>query len=247
MNLKHIYKDPALIAIAGGALGLLLRSRLYRLGFDDKGILPASHPLHIACLVLAVAMAVYLALAVQKLPETAPDRSSLRLLPGVAAGVLLLGHAFLLWQESAAPLNLLRCGLTAAAGLAMALSVLPQGKNRNVSTLCHGIVCAALAFDMLGRYQTWSGNPQLPDYALHVPAGVALSLCAYQTLAMHTGLSRAGFRKFWGLLALFLCICCLSGPEHWAFYLSGALWAAVCLLTTVPQEEETGEESDVSA
>ena len=69
MNLNNLKKDPALAAAAGGVLGLLLRSALYRSGFDDRGILSASHPMHLVCLALTAAMALYLAFQARKLPE----------------------------------------------------------------------------------------------------------------------------------------------------------------------------------
>jgi len=51
------------------------------------------------------------------------------------------------------------------------------------------------------------------------------------------------------LLALFLCLLCLAGPESRGFYLSGALWGAACLITTAPPEPEEipQEETDVPA
>ena len=245
MNLNNLKKDPALAAAAGGVLGLMLRTALYRSGFDDRGILSASHPLHLVCLALTAAMALYLAVQARKLPEQSRDYPRLRKALGLGAGCLLLMHAVALLRQSLAPLDLLRCALTGAAAIAMALCAL----GTRHPAACHGLVCAAFAADMLGRYRQWSGNPQLPDYVFHVLAGVVLSLCAYQTLALHTGLGKPKLQKFWGLLGLFLCILCLSGPEPQAFYLSGGLWAAVCLLSIVPPAEEPSqeEETDVPA
>ena len=244
MNLKSIRKDPVLIALGGGFLGMLLRILLYRIGFDSKGILSSSHPLHIACLVLTLAAAAYLAPKVRKLPENTDDHPRLRAVLGIAAGCLLLTQAAEIRAQAFVGLNLLRCVLTAAAGLAMAVCVIFGKKSRNVSSVCHGIICAAFAADMLGRYRHWSGNPQLPDYVFHVLAGVVLSLCAYQTLAMHTGLGRPRLRKYWGLLALFLCLLCIAGPESRLFYLSGGLWSTVCLLTSLPPEPQASGEAE---
>ena len=90
MNLNNLKKDPALAAAVGGVLGLMLRTALYRSGFDDRGILSASHPLHLACLVLTVAMALYLAFQARKLPEQSRDYPRLRKALGLGAGCLLL-------------------------------------------------------------------------------------------------------------------------------------------------------------
>ena len=269
MNLRTLSNRPVFVAACGGFLGLLLRALLYRIGFDDRGILSASHPLQLACLVLAAVVILYLALKSRSLPEYPDDQSQLRFLLGLAAGCLLLLQGLTLYHQSTASPNLnhlfsgslptvrrvtallplSRCLLTALAGIAMAICGLPDAKNRSLSAVCHGAVCVVFAADMLGRYQSWSGNPQLPDYVFHVLAGVALSLSAYQSLALHTGLGKLRIHRFWCLSALFLCILCLAGPEPRAFYLSGACWALFCLLTPMPPQAREPEEeaSDVSA
>ena len=236
MNLTNIRKAPVLAAVGCGVLGMTLRLILYRVGFDDKGILSSSHPLHITCLVLTLAVTLYLAVQVRKLPENTDDRPLVLPVLGLAAGGLQLVQALLLWQSAPVLMSLPRCFLAAAAGIAMVVCVFSGQKSRNIASVCHGIICAAFAADMLGRYRGWSGNPQLPDYVFHVLSGVVLSLCAYQTLALHTGLGKAKLQKFWGLLGLFLSTLCLAGPEPRLFYLSGGLWAAVCLLTIVPPD-----------
>lgn len=265
MNLRQT--KPILFALSAGILGLCWRVMLYRTGFDDKGILSGSHRLHLGCLILAAIAAVYLALKVRSLPEDTEDCPRLRLGLGLAAGLLLLFHGAALFRPAvdlfcqaadsllpirrisgifrlvSAALPLIRCGLTLAAAGAMAFIVFPGAKESQAAA-CHGLVCVAFAVDMLSRYRDWSGNPQLPDYVFHVLAGATLCLCAYQTLALHTGLGRPKLRKFWGLLALFLSVLCLSGPDPRAFYLSGGLWGLNCLLTPVTPEPEAEEEND---
>ena len=256
MNFNSLRKEPTFVAAAGGFLGLLLRALLYRIGFDEKGILSSTHPLHLAGLVLAGAMILFLALEARKLPEHTEDLPRLRFLLGLAAGCFLLIQALALYRRTpvspnllASALSLIRCILTALTGIVMVVCSFPAKKSRNISALCHGAVCMVFVADMLGRYQVWSGNPQLPDYVFHALAGVALSLCAYQTLALHTGLGKPKAHRFWCLAALFLCVMCLSGPEPRAFYLSGACWAYCCLLAPLPPETEAADEetADVPA
>ena len=247
MDLKK--NRPLIIALSAGILGFCLRLVLYRTGFDEKNILSASHPLHLLCLILTVIATALLARAVKGLPAVSQSHPLLRFILGTAAGSFLLLHGVLLYRQIAAPLGLIHCALTVLAGIAMVVCVFPAEQSPRVSAVCHGIVCVGFAGDMLGRYQAWSGNPQLPDYVFHVLAGVALSLTAYQTLALHTELGSPKWQKFWGFSSLFLCLMCLAGPEPWEFYLGGALWAGVCLLTVLPPEEPLSreEETDVSA
>lgn len=268
MTRTHKFSDPLPLTTAAGLTGAALRMLLYRTGFDEKGILSSDHPLHLACLVLAVGTLGYLALRARKSEGEITEQPRLRFLLGLAAGCLMLLQGMILYRRTAAatdlslwiaaPMSLyrristamplFRCALMALAGIAMGICVLPGKKNHPLLTLCHGIICVGFAADMLGRYQIWSGNPQLPDYVFHVPAGVALSLTAYQTLALYADLGKPRLQRFFCLSGLFLCLMCLAGPDSGEFYLSGALWSAVCLLTVMPPEEKTEEEqTDVPA
>lgn len=245
MNLNNIRRSPAFAAAAGGFLGLLLRSLLYRIGFDEAGMLPAFHPLQTATVILTLFMGAYLVLMARRSPENTQAHPVL--LP--AAG--FLACCFLLLRTSAfrqmrGPLGLCCLLLNILAAASMFLCLLPQPKSRRISAFCHGLICTAYAADMLIRYRDWSGNPQLPDYCFHVLAGVAVTLCAYHTLALHTGLGKPRIHRFWCLSTLFLCILCLAGPEPRSFYFSGACWSMFCLFTPVPEEAEE-ENDDVSA
>lgn len=243
MNLNNIRKEPAFAAAAGGFLGLLLRSLLYRIGFDDRGMLSAFHPLQTATVILTLFMGVYLALTVRRSPENTQAHPILQPAAGFLAGCFLLFRTAATFRQMTGPLGACCVLLNILAAASMFL--LPMAGNRRFPALCHGLVCAAYAADMLIRYRDWSGNPQLPDYCFHVLAGVALSLCAYHTLALHTGLAKPRIHRFWCLSALFLCVLCLAGPEPRAFYLSGGFWAMFCLLTpATPEPEEAEEEND---
>ena len=224
-----------LLTAGAGLLGLLLRVLLYRTGFDGKGILSASNPLHLICLGLTAAMAVYLFFRVRRTAGSA-ENHTLRLPAGVLAGVLLLLYGIGQLTALSGPLTALRCALALAGALAMVLSVCIRVRSGTMHMVCHGLICVFFALDMLCRYRGWSGNPQLPDYCFHVLAGVCLSLCSYHRLALDTGLGKHRSHSFACLMALYLCLLCLAGPESREFYLGGALWAAACLFT--PEKEE---------
>ena len=248
MNLNNIRKEPAFAAAAGGFLGLLLRSLLYRIGFDEAGMLPAFHPLQTAAVILTLFMVVFLALMVRRSPENTQAHPLLQPAAGFLAGCFLLFRTAA-FRQMTGPLGACCVLLNILAAASMFLCLLPMAGSRRISALCHGLACTAYAADMLIRYRDWSGNPQLPDYCFHALAGVAVTLCAYHTLALHTGLGKPRIHRFWCLSALFLCVLCLAGPEPRAFYLSGACWAMFCLLTPanpVPEEAEE-ENDDVSA
>ena len=56
--------------------GAVLRSMLYAIGFDDRGLMSNFHPLHIACVVIAAALAGYAALYLRKQDDPAPCEES---------------------------------------------------------------------------------------------------------------------------------------------------------------------------
>ena len=234
MNYKK-YR-PLFVALGAGFLGLLLRLILYRIGFDDRNILSASHPLHIACLVLTVVTAGYLLAAVQKLGKTKdPQRNfpdhPLRTAGSLAAGFLMVCYGMTLLRDTGSVLSVLRIVLALGAASAMALQFPPVRQIPALEICRHMVISVFFALDMLCRYRGWSGNPQLPDYVFHVFACVLLTMTGYQRLAFSVGLGKCRSMAFGSLMSLYLCLTCAAGPDTPIFYLGGALWAGSCLGT----------------
>ena len=234
MNTKTSWLLPATVSC--GILGACLRLLLYRIGFDEKNILSASHPLHQACLVITVLLAVSLLLQVRRLkgssdPNLNFPKSRLRGVGLLSAACLMTLHAMTLTEKIPSLLALVRMILAFGCAGSMALCALLPRKLRRAQILCRGVITLFFALDMLARYQQWSGNPQLPDYVFQVLACVMLSLCSYQRLAFDTGLGKRRTLLFVSLMALYLSLLCAAGPETPVFYLSGALWAGTCMCT----------------
>lgn len=246
MNFNHIPKSPLVAAAAAGFLGFALRALLYRVGFDERGILSDTHPLHLLCLVLTGVATLYAAFLSLKNSILSRPHPTLRFLLGLMGGYFLAIHTLTLFSRNMGPLELLRFILTALSAISMVLSVLPFLKKGRILLICLGLISICFALDILCRYRSWSGNPQLPDYFFHLLAGVALNLGSYHTLALHTGLAKPRVQSFYCLIAMFLCLLCLVGPDPWEFYLGSAFWAAACVLTPQP-EDHPQEESDVPA
>lgn len=246
-------------ALGAGALTLGLRLYLYKVGFDHKNILSSYHPLHLICMGLAGLMALYLALAVRKLDGSKNPRRNfpahpLRDLAIIAAGCLMAVHGIALLREAAAVLPRIRAGLALAAAGSMLLSPFVPRKKPIPQGLLHGIITIFFCVDMLCRYRDWSGNPQLPDYVFQIFACIALCLCSYHRLAFDADLGKRRMMLWCSMMALYLCVTCISGPETEIFYLGGALWAGSCLCTTKPpmdfledSPKPTGEEQGENA
>lgn len=236
-------------ALGAGALTLGLRLYLYRTGFDHKNILSSFHPLHLICMGLAGLMALYLALTVRKLDGSGKARRNfpahpLRSLAILAAGCLIAIHGITLFREAAAILPRIRASLALGAACAMLLFPFVPRKKLMPQSLLHGIITVFFAVDMLCRYREWSGNPQLPDYVFQIFACIALCLCSYHRLAFDVELGKRRMLLWTSMMALYLCVTCVSGPETEIFYLGGALWAGSCLCTPKPPVDFQKESSN---
>lgn len=226
------------LCLIPGLLGLLLRYFLYRFSFDEKGILSSSHPLHLICVILTAATAVWLLLTLRTMKKQDFRPGSLavpcRVLGGVLAGLLMAVSAFSLFREGSGLLARVRAILALIAALAMPLSIYAPREMKFPRLGGRALICLYFVVDMLSRYRGWSGNPQLPDYVFHVAALVCLSLCSYHRLAFCTRLGKRKAHAFFSLMAMVLCLMSLVGPETKLFYLSGALWAGAGMCTLTP-------------
>lgn len=222
-------------ALSCGILGACLRLLLYRIGFNDKNILSATHPLHRICLWMTALLAIYLLLAIRRLkgsndPGQNFPKSTLRRMGLLSAGCLMTLHGLTLTEDIDSLLALIRMVLAFGSACGMVACALLPGKLRRVHIFSRGVICLFFTLDMLARYQNWSGNPQLPDYVFQVFACALLSLTSYHRLASGVGLGKPRMLLWCGHMALFLSLLCAAGPETRSFYLGGAIWAAVCTL-----------------
>lgn len=226
------------LCLIPGLVGLALRYLLYRTGFDGKGILSASHPLHLICCALAAVTAVFLLLRLKtmKKKDFRPGKAAglCRILGGMAAGVLMAWNALGLLGNTGGILANVRAVLALMAALAMPLSVYAPREWKMPRLGGRALITLYFVMDMLSRYRIWSGNPQLPDYVFQVAALVCLCLCSYHRLAFCTGIGKRKAHAFFSLMALVLCLMSLAGPEPPVFYLSGALWAGFGMCTLTP-------------
>lgn len=242
MNSNRYHDSILTHTLAAGLLGFGLRWLLYRVGFDEKGILSSSHPLHLACLALTAGMGIYLYLVTRKEDAPRQDHALLRFAAGVLAGGLLCLYSLSLTGQLEGPLSVIRLALCFLSATAMILSGFPSLSRTPLENLCHGVICAGFALDMLCRYREWSGNPQLPDYCLHVLACTFLALESYQRLAFGVALAKRRALRFCGLMGLYLSLLCAAGPETKIFYLGGVFWAAACIWAPEPPAKAPGKE-----
>lgn len=224
-------------AFGAGVLGLTFRAVLFATGLDEKGLLVAGHWADTAVWLLTAAVigAIFFALRRCTGPEAYGDAFPASIFRAIgclvaACGFLLTDSSLVSSAKMAAAEPVLRI-LAAAAMVAVAYC---RFRGKKPSFLLHGVVCLYLALRMVCRYQVWSSDPQLQDYAFFLGAHVALMLSCYQLAAFDTSSGNHKALWHWGLGAIYLCLTALPGSEEPFFLLCCALWMLTSLSSLTP-------------
>lgn len=232
---------PVLPAVSG-CIVLLLRAALYTMQ-NESGLLPYRHPLHIAGLLLAFAVAALVSCFVIRLDgspayEINFPPSKISAAGSVLAGVFLFFTARAVQGSALIPLDTVRMVLVwgASAGLIAAGYFLWSGKT--VPFPLYATVCLYFSLDMVCRYRDWSGNPQTEDYIFAIFGCVFLALFSYYRAAFSAGTGRRRMLLFCGMMALFFCPAMVPGGQDPAFALAGGIWAATNLCVIDPPARE---------
>jgi len=249
MKQNFLHRYPSLLAAAPGLACALLRTGLYALE-EPSGLLPRSHPLHIATLVIALVTAaavVRFVLPLKGPGEYAPNFPADRLAVtgSCFAALWLLPAAFAIWEQSFDRLGLACAVLAFAAVPCLVCIGVFRFTHRRPSFLLHCGLCLFFAVHMICQYRVWSSNPQTADYLFGLLACVFLTLAAYYRAGFDLDAGKRRKLLLCGLLAGFFCICSLAGEGEKHFYLSGALWSLTDLCAVAPMQQE--EQADVSA
>ena len=234
-----------LLPLGAGVAGFVLRAILYA-GTDEKGLLPADHPIgHILFILSALVLAV-LVLTVQSIdaPKAYAQRfpeSPVAALGcmAAAAGILLTDTYELLLKQDFITVACFVLGILAAVCLVFAGNCRLNG--RHPSFLLHCVVTVYLMLHPLSQYRLWSADPQLMNHCFHLLASVFLMLTAYQRTALDAHRGSIKWYTFCSQAALFFCCLSIHG-DSWLFYLTTAIWTAtnLCVLA---KEEATEEEA----
>lgn len=249
--MKHNFLNryPALLAVVPGLVCVLLRLALYTLK-EPSGLLPRSHPLHIATLVIALATAAAVlrfVLPQKGSGEYAPNFPADRRIafgPWFAA-LWLLSAAFTILEQADDRLELAWAVLAFVSIPCLLCIGIFRFMGRRPYFLIHGLLCLFFAIHMICQYQAWSSNPQIPDYLFALLGCVFLTLSAYYRTLFDLDAGKQRKLLLTALLAGFFCICSLTGEGERHFFFSGALWALTDLCAAAPPQQE--EQTDVSA
>ena len=250
MNILKKFHFLPLASLAFGCAAFGLRTALYALAVDRKGLLISGHPLTCALWAVAVAGAAFILWNVwnpggsnvyeDNFPPSTPAAFS--------SGLMALGLLMTVRLQPPAGTDAMvmvwkLLGYLSIPALIWAGVSRYQGKKPFFGT--HAVMCLFLLIHMVSRYQLWSANPQLQDYVFEVLATISLTLFSYHCAAFEADMGSRRMQLATGLLAVLLCPAALAGSEPGWLYVYGTVWAFsnLCCLTPPQKEEVTDNDA----
>lgn len=234
--MKYTAKNKLLVplVLSAGLVGAFARFILYRFTPDAMGLLPKYHPLDLLCWLLSAAVILCTGAVILKLKDSKdftrsfPRKTGL-LGPAVTAAAGLL-VTLLQGLQLSTKLHLvwLLLGFLSVPGL---IVIGCQRTKGNIPTSwAYSLLCLFYAVHLICCYQSWSGNPQIPDYSFQLLACVFLILAAYQRSAFSAALGSRRMHLICSLLAGYFCtLCCVGCDFPWLYLTSGGFF--LCDLT----------------
>ena len=238
--MKHANpKLPALVALLGGT-ACILRSCLYLLGTDEKGLLISGHPLALCLWTLTAAAAAVIVLCVRKETDTRQYTDNFPASDIASAGCLLFAAGICLSllanRVTFTTLERLR-NLTGLLCLpALLMVAVCRRRDRRPGFVFHAVVCLYLVLYTTSFYSVWSRHPQLQDSFFPMMGCIFLALFAYYQTAFDVDMGSRRMQLATGLSAVFCCLAAIPRSGAVSLYLTGALWALSNLCTLLPYD-----------
>ena len=249
--MKHPVRYAALILLALGGVGLVLRRLLYSLALDEKHLLPLNHPLETLLWVLTAAAAA----AVLAVSFRTDKNLALRTGRGLeqAVGHLIMGLGMvltLIWNlpKMEGGLGFAWEVLGKLAPVMLAAAGIASCRGKQPHFLLHLPTCLFLMVHMVNQYRTWSAEPQPQAYVFALLGCVGLTLFAYYCTAFDVAMGNSRMYVGAGLASLYLCTVNLARTEYPLLYLGGIAWVVTDLWNAAflpePREPERTAQDD---
>lgn len=243
LNNKNL---PLLTALLG-IVTLGLRTGLFLLGTDSKGLLLSAHPLDTLTWVVTAVTVMLVCVVVWKgdgsqncgthFPPSIPAAIGAFLLAGCVAVTV-----FNTWPVFAR-LELFRdfVGLLTVPALVWVGVCRWQGKKPFF--LFHGLVYLYFALYAISHYLSWCSRPQIQMLFFSAAGILLLCMFAYYQTALDVNMGKSRMQLFSGLLGAFFSIAAMADGEDWMLFAGGAVWALTNLRPGKSVSEEISHES----
>ena len=228
MNRKNIVPGLSVLMLILGMAAFGLRTALYAVAVDARGLLIRGHALEIVLAVLTAAAMLTVALVCRKQGEMDTKNSLpenlLAALGNVAAGA---GIALTVLDGAVAVDGYLANAwrfLGLAAPVCLVLAGFARVLGKRPFFLLHVAVCLFFLVHIVARYQLWSSHPQMQDYIFALLGAMTLMFFGFYEAAREAGCGNFRMQLGMGLAAVFLCLAELARSSCPALYLGGILW-----------------------
>lgn len=240
MNILKKSRFLPFAALAFGIAAAGLRSGLYALALDVKGLLTSGHPLSYALWAVVLVGTGFIVWNVWRLDgsNVFEDNFTVSRPAAFGSGLMALGLLMTVTGQSPSGASTMVL-LWKLLGFLSIPAIVWAGISKKPFFGTHAVLCLFLLIHMISRYQVWSANPQLQDYVFEVLAAVSLTLFSYHCAAFEADMGSRRMQLGTGLLAVLLCPVALTGGEYGWLYAYGTVWAFtnLCPLTPPPKEE----------
>lgn len=231
-------------ALLAGGVGALLRLWLYGTGLDGEDLLSTHHPAGYLVLILTLAV---IAAGIWQIRFCAGREKFSHHFPASAVGcagamagsfgLLITAMVDLIRRDTSLALISGFVGIVAAAALAMVGWCRLKGRRPGLAY--HSVLCVYFILRLISRYQLWSSDPQLHDYAFQLLATVCAMLFSYHWAALDMQPRSRKRLSLLGLLGVYFCCLSLVRSDGALFYLGLGAWMLTNLgsLEAAAQEE----------
>lgn len=237
---QNPYFLPALSACAGLS-GLILRILLTLVGRDEKGLLVPTHPVALLLWLLTAAAVIGTVLQALRTKNTTRCGECFPPCPIAAMGCFVMAAGILLTlilsRSGELQLGLPRTVSTFLAVPALIWAGLCRRKGLRPNFLAYAAVWLYLTLHTIGRYQSWSSQPQILNFFFPMMGCLLMMLFAYCQTAFLVGLGSCRLLMGAGLLGGFFCLTAISGLKDMALYACGAVWLLTNLCRPVSRED----------
>ena len=227
------------LTLVAGILGAGLCLLFSRIGVDDRGLLPATHPIPILLAILTVGAFTMLFFGLRGITNSLPYGKLFPKKALTAAGCLIGGIGILAgsiltpvqsnsWIAIATSL----CSVFAAASLLLVGWI--HLNHMRPHFIFHAVVSIYFMLLLIASYQTWSTKPQFIIYLPRMLALIFLMISAYYRAALDAEMGKRRSFSFFNLGALFFC-CMAAISSQWIFYLCMAAFTFICQCSLVRQ------------